>query len=190
MPSTTNPSSKRVAFLIAMPRAPARAKSPRSRGRGEHVDRGGSTRITPPSGDGAACCKPTAFDLAQQRQPVFGFRGERLQKVFDPGAAVPWNITGERAGAGQQRAGGRHDAAADPIVRQGGTQRCPLAAFIEPAMHAERGAEECRSGIADGVEMRRSLGDRGPPCLIRFDEPAIKPERMMGSSEDNATINH
>ena len=92
------------------------------------------------------------------------------------------------AGAGQQRAGEGGQPAAHPVARECGAERRPLAAPIEPGMHAECGAEQRRIPVGDPLEVRRRRGDRRLLRLIRHGEPPVETEGVMRRGEDGAAV--
>ncbi len=90
-----------------------------------------------------------ALECRQERDPVCGLLGERVEKMPDPPLAHPWGVGVQCPGAGQQRAGEAGDLSAHPVAGERGANRRPLAALVEPGVHAEGGAEQRRMPVSD-----------------------------------------
>jgi hypothetical protein len=158
------------------------------RGRRQDVDRRGSARIAAPAGDGAPCGKPVALEGGEERQPVFSLLGEGVEEMPEPCLARPRDVSPQRPGAGQQRAGEGGHPARHPVSRQRRAQRWPFAAPIEPGVDAECGAEQRRMPAGDRIEACRRVGDRRLLRLVRPAKPPVEGEGVMGSGEDHAAV--
>ena len=108
----------------------------------------------------------------------------------DPDLARPRNFGGERAGAGQERAGQGGQLPPQPIPNQRGAQRRPRAAAIEPGMGRAGGAEQRRLAFGDHIEVGHRRADRVLLRPVGLDIPPIKCERMLGGSEQEAAFEH
>src|ERR1700730_5216071 len=100
MPSTTKPSSRRVAFLVAMPSAWPSEVAETSGAAARMsiaVAARESRRLS-----ATARRAPMALENREQCQPVFGLLGEGVEQMPDPHLARPRR---QCPGAGQQWAG-------------------------------------------------------------------------------------
>ena len=191
MPSPTKPSSSRVALLVAMPSAwPSEvAETSGAAARMSTAWAARESRRRPATAARAA--NHGRSMLRSSAIPSSASAARAVEKMPDPGLARPRDFGGERAGAGQQRAGQGGHPAALPIPNQRGAQRRPLAAAIEPGMDREGGAEQRRMPVGARFEVRLAAALIASCCARSGpDKPPIKSERVLGGSEQQAALEH
>ena len=101
-------------------------------------------------------------------QGVVGLGGQGGQEFRHPGRVIPGRVGAQRRGAGQ-RHGHAEQAVLRPMANEGGAERRPAAADVEPGVGGVGGGEQRRAGL--GGERRGGAPDVSLLVEVGRDQP-------------------